>query len=685
LNNKTINKIEYDLRERLKELECLYNISSDIEAAENLEEMYTNSIKSIIKGFQYSDITTVEVVFDDTKYYADNYDRSTIKNSLTFDLVINCKRRGYVEVSYFENYDFLPEENKMMKEIAKRFSKATEKYELQIELEKYVNKLEELVSDKTKELGKSKTLFETLFTRAPDGVVISDLNGDIIKANSAFYKMVQYQEDDFRKLNYVKDKLYKNISEIRPYVLQKIKENGHIDGVELELLDINGNTCPVIGSFTLLDLDNHKYIEAIYKDIRIRKNLEEKLIEQNENLEKIVKDRTKDLEKQKNILEKKHIALLDITEECRISRIRLETLFKAITDTVIMIDSDFNIKEINKKVEIKNGKCYKEVFNLDIPCANCPGKMVFKEKRPITVEKKIHDDYYLLQAYPIFDPKGNVEGALEFSRVITKEKNMELQLLQTDKLASLGQLVSGIAHEINNPNAFIRGNIEIAKEAYKDILPILEDNYQKNQDLKIARLSFDVFKENFPVLLEDMAHGADRIKNIVHDLRKFAKRDEGFLTDTVDVNSTIEDCIRLVKNQIKRKAMIETNLDHNIPKIKGNIQRLEQVIVNMLINASQAMDSNQKDGAIEISTSYLKESNEIQLLINDNGVGMDENTQKQIFDPFFTTKKNKGGTGLGLSIAYGIIKEHGGRINVKSVVGEGTQFYVYLQVIDGDS
>jgi polar amino acid transport system substrate-binding protein len=282
----------------------------------------------------------------------------------------------------------------------------------------------------------------------------------------------------------------------------------------------------------------------------------------------------------------------------------------------------------------------------------------------------------LLQAYPIFNEQAEVEGVLEFSRLITKQKNMEMQLMQTDKLASLGQLVSGIAHEINNPNTFIRGNVSIIQEAMKDILPILDQYYQDEKDLLIARLKYDVFKSNILILLEDMAQGTNRIKTIVDGLRKFAKRDDGVLNDEVDLNEIIQSCLRLVSNQIGRKAKVKLNLDGHLPKIKGNFQRLEQVVVNILINASQAIEK--KMGTILITTSCLEKEKENLLKIIDDGKGIDEKTMKQIFDPFFTTKRNQGGSGLGLSIAYGIIKEHRGRIEVESKLGLGTTFSIYI-------
>jgi polar amino acid transport system substrate-binding protein len=259
--------------------------------------------------------------------------------------------------------------------------------------------------------------------------------------------------------------------------------------------------------------------------------------------------------------------------------------------------------------------------------------------------------------------------------VITKEKNMERQLLQADKLASLGQLVSGIAHEINNPNTFIRGNLTIIQEALNDMMPILDRAYEARPDLKIARLNYEMFRQSIPVLVDDMVQGANRIKGIVDGLRKFAKKDEGLLNERVNVNAITEACMRLVDNQVRRTADVKAEFDPDLPEITGNAQKLQQVIVNVLINASQAIDKPR--GTITVS-SYRPNDREIVLKISDNGKGMDEKTVKQIFDPFFTTKRHHGGTGLGLSIAYGIIKEHEGRIEVESKIGVGTTFYIYL-------
>jgi polar amino acid transport system substrate-binding protein len=248
-------------------------------------------------------------------------------------------------------------------------------------------------------------------------------------------------------------------------------------------------------------------------------------------------------------------------------------------------------------------------------------------------------------------------------------------------MASLGKLVAGVAHEINNPNTFIRGNLRIIKEAFNEIFPILDQYNENNPGFTIARLHYNVLKKNIPVLVDDMINGVNRIKKIVDGLRNFARKNEGLLDDNIDINSIVYNCLRLIENQIRRSAEVKLNLAQSIPLFKGNFQKLEQVLVNMIINASQAVDNQQ--GTITIKTEYNEKTNEMILSIKDNGTGIDESALKYIFDPFFTTKRDRGGTGLGLSISYGIIKEHNGRIEVESKKGKGTTFTIFIPVTQG--
>jgi len=266
----------------------------------------------------------------------------------------------------------------------------------------------------------------------------------------------------------------------------------------------------------------------------------------------------------------------------------------------------------------------------------------------------------------------------ELAEANAKLVERQKQLVQAEKLASMGQLVSGIAHEINNPIQFIQGNMQILREAIRDILPVLDEKEGKERGLKIARLPYPFFREQVQILLKDMADGAGRIGNIVRDLKTFARRDEGRLDEKVDVNRVVEAATRLVHNKVKRYR-VEQSLAEGLPTLMGSIIQLEQVVVNTLINAAEAVE-DRPDACIRIATRLEDDGRQVCLSISDNGPGMTDEVKDRLFDPFFTTKQRIGGTGLGMSITYGIIKEHGGSIEVDTRLGQGTTFHYILPV-----
>ena len=362
------------------------------------------------------------------------------------------------------------------------------------------------------------------------------------------------------------------------------------------------------------------------------------------------------------------------------SQARLQTMFEAIPDMVAIIDRNRNVIMTNRKAVPTGSRCHKTFFDSDTPCMDCRLKRIIREKTPITLEVRHGDLYYEVNAMPIFNKQHEVDGIIEFYRDVTYKRTYEQQLQQADKLASLGQLVSGIGHEINNPNQFIRGNVKIIQQAMDDILPILDAHAAEHPDLKIARLKYDFFRDHIGTLISDMANGSERIKRIVEALKRFARKDEGELIDKVDVNTVIDESARLVHNQVHKFADIELDLASELPPFTGNAQKLEQVLINLIINASQAMPEGRR-GTITVATRH--EDGDVVITVADDGKGMSERTLKQIFDPFFTTKRAKGGTGLGLSIVYRIIEEHHGRIAVSSQPGQGTTFTITLPLRPG--
>lgn len=394
-------------------------------------------------------------------------------------------------------------------------------------------------------------------------------------------------------------------------------------------------------------------------------------------LEEEIAARSREIEEQRQKLGTVNSYLERVNRGWEESRQWLETVLKGIPDQVALIDRRRNLVMTNHGEFRSGDTCHKTIFGRDVPCQDCRLARIIRDKSPITLTIEHDEKLFEVHALPIFSPDHEVDGIMEFYRDVTLEKTYERQIQQADKLASLGQLVSGIGHEINNPNQFIRGNIKILKQALDDMLPIVDDYQQTHPELKIARLQYDFFRQHVMTLVDDMAHGSERIKGIVEGLRRFARRDEGLLIDTVDVNTVIEAATRLVQNEVGKHAEIKLDLQPGLPTFTGNSQKIEQVLINLMVNASQAMPDDRK-GTIDVRS--RAEDGYVVVEVRDSGKGMSEKTLKQIFDPFFTTKRASGGTGLGLPIAYRIVEEHGGTIAVTSQLGIGSTFQVRFPV-----
>jgi signal transduction histidine kinase len=411
--------------------------------------------------------------------------------------------------------------------------------------------------------------------------------------------------------------------------------------------------------------------------LTLKQEEEQETLSHLRQLEEEIATRSQEIEEQRQKLSTANSYLDRVNRGWEESRQWLETVLKGIPDQVALIDRQRNLVMTNHGEFRSGDKCHRTIFGSDVPCQDCRLARIIRDKSPITLTIEHQEKLFEVHALPIFNPDHEVDGIMEFYRDVTLERTYQRQIQQADKLASLGQLVSGIGHEINNPNQFIRGNIKILKQALDDMLPIVDAYRQAHPELKIARLQYDFFRQHIMTLVDDMAHGSERIKGIVEGLRRFARRDEGLLIDTVDVNTVIEAATRLVQNEVGKHAEIKLELEPDLPIFTGNSQKIEQVLINLIVNASQAMPDDRK-GTVWVRS--RAEDGHVVVEVQDNGKGMSEKTVKQIFDPFFTTKRASGGTGLGLPIAYRIVEEHGGTIAVNSQLGAGSTFQVRLPV-----
>ncbi len=406
--------------------------------------------------------------------------------------------------------------------------------------------------------------------------------------------------------------------------------------------------------------------------------MEEEETEYNNRLIKLtqeIDERTEEVDKQKKKLSVVNSYLSKVNEGWDKAKSRLETIFKAIPDDVVLLDTNRQVVMTNRDDIEPGDYCYTSLFGRNVPCQDCRLARIQESKLPVITTIKDGDKFFQVHSLPVYNKKEEVDGILEFYRDVTIEKTYEQQLQQADKLASIGKLVSGIGHEINNPNQFIRGNIKIVKQAFDDIIPILDEYYESHPDLKIARLNYKFFRDHVMMLVDDMAHGSERIKTIVKSLRAFTMKDEGLLVDTVELNTLLEETIRFVDKEIHKRSEIRLELGDALPTFQGNAQKIEQVLINLIVNAGQAIPEDRK-GLITVRT--FEEGAYVVVQIEDNGYGMNETSIKQIFDPFFTTKRGKGGTGLGLAISFRIIEEHSGTITVNSEPGVGTMFTIKI-------
>lgn len=259
-------------------------------------------------------------------------------------------------------------------------------------------------------------------------------------------------------------------------------------------------------------------------------------------------------------------------------------------------------------------------------------------------------------------------------------KEKEQQLIQADKMVSLGVLVSGMAHEINNPNSFMTLNLPLLAEIWSDITPILEDYYHENGEFLAGGLEYNELRSFMPDLLSRMQEGASRISGIVNSLKDYSRLQPGELMWEVEIDDVIKNSLRLLENLITQKtANFKMDLADDLPLVRGNSQRLSQVIINLLVNSCEALTDRSK--GIFLSSRYDKTEKIVEILVRDEGVGIAEEHLKKITDPFFTTKRNCGGTGLGLSVSSTIVQEHGGRLEFSANPGGGTVARFSIPVI----
>lgn len=376
-------------------------------------------------------------------------------------------------------------------------------------------------------------------------------------------------------------------------------------------------------------------------------------------------------------------------EFIRHSKIMLQAVFDGIQDPLIMVDRKMVVRMINRAAKTYYhiddyrqviGKMCPDIFAGHDHCETCRIPRLVASGQSATFERPgLFGENRLerVAVFPLCQSAGRLDGAIVQISDITETKNLERQLFHSEKLASLGLLASGVAHEINNPNGFITFNLPILRNYISAVMSHVTSGDALRDEKSWFGMSFDAFYKDLFQLIDNMEHGAQRISKIVASMNTLAQ------PKTVDnsirncrLERVFEQVETLCSGELKRVGQkLTMDCPADLPELVLDAGSLEQVLINLIMNAAQSVDKT--DAWIRL-TVERPESDILVIVVQDNGCGMDETVRQKIFDPFFTTKAPGSGTGLGMAICHNLVVSMGGTIQVESVVGQGSTFRITL-------
>ena len=507
---------------------------------------------------------------------------------------------------------------------------------------------------------------ENIVEAVGEPLIVLDTNLRVISANHSFCQTFKVTAEETEgQLIYELGNHQWDIPKLREILGDIPLKNTTLDNLEMEcyLPDIGQRKLLLNARRLCRENDNTHMTLLIIGDTTERRQADESLKRHRERLEELVKERTAEIrmvneELQQKISERKQAEekIKHAAEEWRIT-------FDSITDLVSIHDKNFRLVRVNKAfanvfktapAELIGKTCYELVHKTNEPPPNCPHVKTSAAKEPVTVG---YFEPYLgihleVTTSPIFNEKGRVIGSVHVARDVTERKRMEERLIITDRLASVGELAAGIAHELNNPLTSVIGFSQL----------LLNGN-----------VTSDV-KKDLNIVYSEAQRAAEIVKNLLTSAGKHTP-----VKQPVNINHVIAKVLKLrTYEQRVHNIRVNTHLSSNLSEIMADYFQLQQVFLNIIINAEHFMIAAHKRGTQTITTEIT--GNIIRVSFTDDGPGIPKENLGRLFDPFFTTKEVGKGTGLGLSICHGIIAEHGGTIYAESDLGKGTTFVVELPI-----
>ncbi len=644
------------------------------DALRESEELYSNIVESISEGLVVLDTNFQYLVWNKGMEKLTKFSRKEIMNS---------GKRPWEVFSYLTEVgiiDMMKEsmQGKVVKrqEIPYRLQDGTRGFtsEIYMPLKKpdgTIRGILGVIHDITesriaeKALRESEGRFRKLFEQSNDAIFIYDFNGNLLDVNKRSCDMLGYMKKELLS-KHLQDLFPKQALSDSRKALKSIKDKDSFF-LESKFKKADGTIIDIEISASIIDKEK-QVIQGIVRDITERKKAEEALRESEERFRQIAEN----IQEVFFLLEKVTEKFLFISPVCEvIFGLPRQKVYEDPSSILDIIDPEdrANVLFANKKRRYTS-----------------PISEEFRIMRPDGELRWVR-----LQSFLIYNNSGEVCRIAGVFTDLTIYKKAEesarvhqQQLIQADKMASLGILVSGVAHEINNPNNLIMLNSDVISRLWKEIQILLDKYYEDDKDFYLGGLPYNEMRRELDGLITGISQGAVRINRIVNSLKDFVRLDKGDLNQTININSVVESGVFIVNNLIKKSTnrfLIEYG--KGLPNVKGNAQQLEQVIINLITNSCQALPNIKC--ALYVLTKLADDCNNVEIIVKDEGIGISSENMQRIMDPFFTTKRATGGTGLGLSVSYRIIQTHGGTLMFESEVGKGTIAKISLPTLSSEA
>jgi PAS domain S-box-containing protein len=513
----------------------------------------------------------------------------------------------------------------------------TERKLLEQRVQRYTTSLEQAVAERTEQLSASEKRYKALFDLAADSVLMIQPDGRVIAVNKREERALGYPEGEIISRPFLDIIVPRHREVTQRLITQITSGESQVPTREIEVVTRLGVATPVEMDLIRIEDGPAPSVMIQLRDITERKRLEQQLQDYSDELELKVKDRTREIEATKTYL---------------------ENLLENANDVIYTLDAEQRFTYLNSKVETWGyrkeellGRPYLSVLSKRHRGRRLKSTLDIGAKQVYEVEVVTRSGQtreVMVSVSPLLDPDGGILGVLGIARDITETKRLEQQIRNSEKLASVGKLAAGVAHEINNP---LGGILNCLYNLRKGTVPAARG-------------------EEYLASMED---GLRRVQKIVRQLLDFSQQHDPELGAT-DINAVVERVLMLASHALTtNQIQLVRDLGEALPPLLVDRHMIEQVLMNLVLNAVQATKGG---GAVTIRT-RLSEGGCV-VLVEDTGCGIPSSVLPRIFDPFFTTKGTGEGTGLGLSVSLGIVERHGGQILVESEVGKGTVFTVWL-------